>query len=256
VTNWLKKDKGKFMTIEIVEVMRRSDQGMTRPFICRADNGKTYFVKGRDAGRRSQICEWIAGCLARQLKLPIAPFEIVNVPEELLNLSLELDLSELGAGPAFASLEQQVTELTITGMEHIPPKLQQDVWMFDWWIKNGDRSLTERGGNPNLFWEPSKKELVVIDHNMAFDMSTEPDDFFKFHVFSDQANLLASDINYQQEYNGKFQFALKAWSDILREVPEPWWYLDAEMTVPVDFSTDAVYELLMRYQHNDFWSWK
>ena len=75
------------MKFEFVEFMRRSDQVMTRPFICRADNGKTYFVKGRDAGRRSQICEWIAGCLARQLKLPIAPFEIVNVPEELLNLT-------------------------------------------------------------------------------------------------------------------------------------------------------------------------
>ncbi len=45
------------MSIEIVEVLRRSNQGLTRLFICRGDDGNTYFVKGRDAGRRNQVCE-------------------------------------------------------------------------------------------------------------------------------------------------------------------------------------------------------
>ncbi len=72
------------MSIEIVEVLRRSNQGLTRLFICRGDDGNTYFVKGRDAGRRNQVCEWITGRLAVLLRLPVAPFEIVVVPEELL----------------------------------------------------------------------------------------------------------------------------------------------------------------------------
>ncbi len=83
--------------VQIVEIAGRSEQGMTRPFICRGDDGNAYFVKGIEAGRRSQVCEWIAGMLALELDLPIAPFEIVDVPEELVAASL--DYRELGAGP-------------------------------------------------------------------------------------------------------------------------------------------------------------
>jgi hypothetical protein len=32
------------MTIEIIEIMGRSRQGITRPFICRGDDGHVYFV--------------------------------------------------------------------------------------------------------------------------------------------------------------------------------------------------------------------
>lgn len=72
------------MTVQVVEVLRRSEQGMTRPFICRGDDGEIYFVKGVGAGRRSQICEWVAGKLASAFGLPIAPFRLLDVPEELI----------------------------------------------------------------------------------------------------------------------------------------------------------------------------
>ena len=160
------------MTVEIVEVLRRSEQGLTFPFICRGDNGEIYFVKGMGAGRRSQICEWIAGCLGKELGLPIAPFEIVYVPEELLELDVGFDLGELGAGPAFGSCEQRVMELTISVVDEVPDSLQQDVLIFDRWIRNGDRTLTEKGGNPNLFWQPNTRKLIMIDHNQAFDLDT------------------------------------------------------------------------------------
>ena len=64
------------MTVQIIEVIRRSDQGLTRPFICRGDDDEVYFVKGLDAGRRSLICEWIAGRLGVALGLPVAPLKI------------------------------------------------------------------------------------------------------------------------------------------------------------------------------------
>lgn len=38
------------MTVQIVEVIRRSEQGITLPYICRGDNDKVYFVKGIGAG--------------------------------------------------------------------------------------------------------------------------------------------------------------------------------------------------------------
>ena len=60
--------------IEIIEVIRRSTQGVTKPFICRGDNDKIYFVKGKGAGRRSLVYEWNAGHLGVALDIPIAPF--------------------------------------------------------------------------------------------------------------------------------------------------------------------------------------
>ena len=45
------------MTVRIVEVIGRSVQGITRPFICRGDDGQQYFVKGNGAGRRAFIAE-------------------------------------------------------------------------------------------------------------------------------------------------------------------------------------------------------
>ena len=38
------------MSVTIVEVLRRADQGMTRPFLCRGDDDVLYYVK--DGWRR------------------------------------------------------------------------------------------------------------------------------------------------------------------------------------------------------------
>ena len=38
------------MGVVIEEIIGRSVQGVTRPFICRGDDGIVYFVKGRGAG--------------------------------------------------------------------------------------------------------------------------------------------------------------------------------------------------------------
>lgn len=47
------------MPIQIVEILSRSIQGVTRPFVCRGEDGCTYFVKGHGAGRRSLIAEYV-----------------------------------------------------------------------------------------------------------------------------------------------------------------------------------------------------
>jgi len=39
------------LSIEIVEIIERSNQGMTQPFICRGEDGFVYFVKGRGASQ-------------------------------------------------------------------------------------------------------------------------------------------------------------------------------------------------------------
>lgn len=47
------------MPLPIVEILERSEQGRTRSFLCRCDDDQLYFVKGRDAGHRSLLCEWL-----------------------------------------------------------------------------------------------------------------------------------------------------------------------------------------------------
>jgi len=65
----------------ITEVWGRTEQGVTRPFRCGADDGHSYYVKSRGADWRSLVCEWVAGQLAMELALPIAPFAQVDVNE-------------------------------------------------------------------------------------------------------------------------------------------------------------------------------
>jgi hypothetical protein len=244
------------MTVEIVEIIRRSQQGITRPFICRGDDEEVYFVKGLDAGRRSQVCEWVAGRLAVLMGLPVAPFEQVQVSEELVEFNVGTELDGLGQGPAFGSLERQVTELSYSAVDQVPDQLQQDVFIFDWWVRNADRCLSEIGGNPNLFWEPGEKELVVIDHNQAFDLTAEKSDFSAHHVFTSQSRQLSGDFFRRNEYHDRLSTALASWEQILAEIPQEWWFIDHEQTVPVDFDQLLVYELLKSFETDVFWSWQ
>lgn len=242
------------MTVQIVEVLRRSEQGITLPFICRGEDGEIYFVKGRSAGRRSQICEWIAGKLALTFGLPMAPFCLVDVPDELVEADGTRTLRDLGAGLAFGSQWQEAMELTVSAIWEIPEEIQQDVLAFDWWIHNGDRLLTDQGGNPNLLWRPASRELVVIDHNQAFDPDFDPENFLDRHVFAAQRHLLFGDRLKRHDYNARFSAALADWSKICAAIPEAWLFVDPEMTVSVDFDLDMAYLLLQRHEHDDFWT--
>ncbi len=214
------------MSIEIVEVIGRSTQGMTKPFICRGDDENIYFVKGIGAGRASQVYEWLAGNLAKKIGIGIAPFEIVTIPDELLEISGVTSLSQLGVGPAFGSCRLNLVELPYSTIARVPVDIQKDVLVFDWWIQNADRMLSEDGGNPNLFWAPETEKLVVIDHNQAFDLQFSEIDFLSYHVFSDQANSLFGNRVLRESYRGKFNTALKSWSDICSTIPEEWEFID------------------------------
>lgn len=240
------------MSVEIVEIMGRSEQGITLPFICRGDDDLIYFVKGIGAGRRSQVCEWIAGNLALKLGLPIAPFEIVEVPIELVEGNPQY--SDLGAGPAFGSLKQSIMELNYAGIELVPDKLQRDVLAFDWWVRNEDRTLSEIGGNPNLFWEPEQEQLVVIDHNQAFDHDFSVAGFLNNHVFSGQRYLLFGDVLHRQEYEKEYQEVLKQWHNIQAGIPAEWKFLDAELSIPANIDLNTIFNTLKRCNTQELWN--
>lgn len=72
------------MTITIVEIIKKAEQGLSSPFLCRGDDDALYFVKGRASGRASLWAEWLAGHLGQALGLPIPPFHLVDVPAALV----------------------------------------------------------------------------------------------------------------------------------------------------------------------------
>ena len=239
------------MTISIIEILGRSTQGLTKPFICGADDGNLYFVKGHGAGRRSQVYEWICGHLAIKLGLPVAPFRQVFIPDELVEGNS--DYSDLKSGLAFGSQKQMIMELNYAGINQVPIELQRTVLAFDWWIKNEDRTLTEHGGNPNLFWNPRNESLIVIDHNQAFDETFSSNSFKSHHVFKQQNNSLFSDVVYRTEYEKQFQTALRSWNEISDDIPQEWYYSDPDMTVPADFDLNSMFNILNRCNDNSLW---
>ena len=242
------------MGVAIVEVIERSKQGRTQPYICRGDDGEVYFVKGRSATRHGLISEWLCAQLAQSFGLPVAPFGIAVIPEELIAADLSGWLRDLGPGEAFASRRVAAVELTQAHRDAVPEPLRRDLVAFDWWVRNGDRNLTAIGGNPNLLWNPAGDgSLVVIDHNLAFDPAFSQADFVRLHVFAEDIPPMFSDFLLQQKYAERFTRALELWDTACDTLPASWWFVDPEQTIPVDFSKAAARATLDRAFTDTFW---
>lgn len=241
------------VTVIIEEIQGRAKQGVTEPFICQGDDGAVYFVKGIGAGRRSQICEWVSAQLATAFGLPIADYVLAEVPEELIEIQVRADIGQLGAGIVFASRQiPHADELTVTTRELVPPDIAKDVLVFDWWLHNEDRHLTELGGNPNLLWDVRAAELAVIDHNQAFDRGFDAARFLESHVFADYWNPVFSDHVERRRYGERLATVLSGLEDIRATIPDSWWHVDEG--VPANVTWDEIASCLERCCREDFWN--
>lgn len=242
------------MTVGIIEIIRRSDQGTTRPFLCRAENGHLYYVKGRYAGRKALCAEWIAGRLGRLLGLPIPEIAIAEVPDALVGFSAIEDIADLGTGPAFASLAVAgAQELTYGDIPRVPENLRLQVLVFDWWVHNEDRTLTEYGGNPNLIWSVQQGGLQVFDQNLAFDDSFDSTGFWQHHLFN-RGHTSWPD-GFCDEMTRKMTAAAAMLPGIWQELPMAWLHQDADPGLPACLNFDEISRLLTRFQADPeaFW---
>lgn len=176
------------MTVEVTEIVRRSEQGVTRPFLCRSAHGAGYFVKGIiGAGAEALRAEWIGGKLAKALKLPIPDFAVVEVDEALVAMSAVEGVDELGLRYAFGSQAiPGAQEITFTQSLALPLEWRARVLLFDWWTQHEDRMLSPLGGNPNLLTTGSDPiEPWLIDHHSTFDREFDAANFWKHHIFAD-----------------------------------------------------------------------
>ena len=148
----------------IIEVGERTEQGMTKPYRCGADDGHDYFVKSAGAGWRSLICEWMAGRLAIEFGLPVPPMAQVAIEDDLPAMFLQRGDHDLVAGLAFGSRRvDHVRDFEPTLLKLCSVELRRDLVAFDWWVRNADRTLGELSGNPNLLCATGESR-AVIDH--------------------------------------------------------------------------------------------
>ncbi|MEZ5493685.1 MAG: HipA family kinase [Pseudomonadales bacterium] len=235
--------------IQIEEIIRPAEQGLTKPFLCRAEDGYRYYVKGRSATRAGQCHEWLCAHLGRALGLPIPEFSLVEVPAELL-AEAPTYFQPLGAGVAFASRECAAAQWLEPSLAvNIPQALRRDVAVFDWWIRNEDRNA----GNPNLLLN-TERELVVIDHNKAFDADFNAQDFLSQHLFAAELVAVMEDFVEQGRYARRLSEALAVWEEGCHNIPASWHWVNDEEDIPAGFDLAAMRQQLARCESNAFWS--
>ncbi|WP_249776950.1 HipA family kinase [Herbaspirillum sp. C9C3] len=238
--------------VNIIEILDRSTQGMTRPFLCKDELGRLFYVKGRNAARRGLIAEWLCARLATAFGLPVAPYAIVHVPEPLIEAASDPEIRELGEGVAFGSQRvPNVLEISWMQAQRVPQWLRRDILVFDWWVRNDDRNLTQLGGNPNLLWDTSRAQLVVIDHNAAFSMDFSASDFLQTHIFAAEWVGIVEDWIHRSHYQQRLANAYAMWEEALASCPPSWFW--ADFGVPAQFDPEAVGLALRRFDQPDFW---
>lgn len=237
------------MAIQIVEILGPSEQGLARPYKCRGEDGLIYYVKGRQTTRACLWHEWICAHLARRFGLQIPPFEIVDICQELQDESPQ-EWLDLGVGPAFGSrLHPTAVWMEPGNLAMVPPTVQRDVLVFDWWVRNNDRQI----GNPNLLWDVTTKQLVVIDHNQAFDRNFSAVNFMTDHVFASHWHAVSTDMVVQAEYAQRLADALQGLDTDCHNVPSEWHWANAEMDVPANFDLNRIKETLARCATPELW---
>lgn len=235
--------------IEIVEIVGPSEQGTARPYLCRGEDGLSYYVKGRQTNRHSLLAEWLCGHLGRAFGLNIPPFRQVLVSEGLI-LECPRDWRDLGEGICFGSEQHALAEwVEPARLQDIPEQEQQDIVLFDWWVQNMDRTV----GNTNLLWDSSAKRAIVIDFNNAFDPHFDAKKFMECHVFASQLQSCFANLVIQAQYATRLATALQGWPIACDNLPVEWHWANPEMDVPANFDLAAATHLLERCLNETPW---
>ena len=233
--------------LRIQEIKHRMSQGMTKPLLCHAENGYDYVVKGWSAGRKALIAEWLAGCLGRELKLPIPPFSILSLDRAWAAFSAHADAIRLSNGPAFGSQwVPNAYEVLGSEIPKVPVDLRTMLLLFDWWICNPDRIWVGSGGNPNLLWLASEQGINVIDHNLAFQPG-QTEKFWEEHIFREDRSRW--DDSFQATAASRLRSALSRLEEFWNAMPDEWTGDDCGV------SLGWVRDLLSRFETNPdtFW---
>lgn len=230
--------------IEITELIRPFEQGVTRPYLCRASDGNEYVVKGTTTTRRGLIAEFVCAHLARCFGLPFPNFGIAYIDPSLSKYASS-EVKAFGNGELFATeLIPGLSEVTFDILQTKGLDLAKELFLFDYWIANGDRTLSEKGGNPNLFYQAQSEKFWVLDHNLAFDSELSTELFNETHL-GRQAWIQSRDLLTREHYQPKLEACLSQLSAIFNDIPEQW--------EPTDDILNQIKVSLGRATNDNFW---
>lgn len=131
-----------------------------------------YIVKFFGAIGSNIICEYMAFLIAKRLDINVPNCAIVHIDPRMAEIIRDEDVNKnlkKHNGPHFGSQDIGPgavivsPEYTLNGRA-----LQQaiDIFAFDMFIQNTDRSAPDQAGNPNILFRGN--ELFPIDHELAF----------------------------------------------------------------------------------------
>ncbi len=214
--------------LEIISIEDITKRGQTHPLICKADNGETYFVKyAEGATINGLVKEWIAAHLALGFGFNVPEFEMAFLSQDVIDIYPRFSeiqgLLTPTEGTVFASKKIPFAEdFKHSNINSVFIDKQQDLLVFDLWVRNDDRNLTAIGGNVNLLWSVDKNDFYVIDHNLIFDEDLD-ENFLSMHVFRESAgNVYNFDFSLRQEYELKLQKILDKWDNYMSSCPKKW----------------------------------
>ncbi|MBD3822209.1 MAG: hypothetical protein IE878_05675 [Epsilonproteobacteria bacterium] len=212
----------------IDSIERVAQQGRTSPLVCKGEDGNSYVVKYKEgtAGTDGLVKEWLFGCLARYFGLEVPSFEEGFLSGTLIRAFPFHNVKEFIRSPeegsVFASkMVENVEEFKMVNLHSVSESYKKDLFVFDLWIKNHDRCLSEMGGNVNLLWSISESKCYVIDHNLALDDEPSPE-FLDNHVFRRALGPYDLDLITRQNYEEKMKSVLENWDNCVSSCPKCW----------------------------------
>jgi len=222
--------------LEITSIYTVTEQGQTQPLVCKAEDSNFYFVKYlKGATANGLVKEWVFAQMARDFGFNTPDFTEAFLDQALIDAYPHFRKHGLvrlpEEGVVFASKKVAFCEdFSMSNINSVSVEKQQDLLVFDLWIRNDYRNLSSQGGNVNLLWSVGENDFYVFDHNLAFDESE--DKFLETHVFRKSAG---QDYNFdmvlRQNYERKLQTILQKWDNYICTCPLEW--LEAD-----DFTLD------------------
>ena len=228
--------------IEIISIKHEMKQGKTAPYLCHADDESRYVVKGSKATYKGLIYEWVVANLAAEFGLPVPSFKKAIVDTSFT----QYGLYEL-YGYNFASqFQDNIQDIRFDQLDKIEPNVLKDLFFFDYWIQNGDRCLTEKGGNPNFFLHQKTLEPFVLDHNLAFDEDFSLQRHQDIHVGAKFWNGL--DLVDKPIYEAKIASCIHILDDTFESLPDEWLEIYPEGSIQA-----SIKGILGRVDNEEFW---
>ncbi|MDN3631340.1 HipA family kinase [Vibrio lentus] len=226
----------------IEKISREMTQGKTTPYLCTDDENIKHIVKGRKATSNGLVKEWICARLGTAFGLPIPDFALAWADSPLQKIK---ELYEYNFASSFVENIQDVTTSTLG---KLPKQLLKDLYFFDYWVRNNDRTLREGQGNPNFFYNSAEGNALVIDHNLAFDKEFELSKHKELHV---SAPFIEWDEIFETErayYTELIELSLKEMDNALAELPEEWLEIYS-----IDQINREILPILNQYKNDNFW---